>query len=75
MVKAGIGSKEAIKRQVRNRKQSEYFIDHTLMGTDIHLALELASRGERTAKEIRQFAGGNFRDFVRLEKYLKFEIK
>ena len=44
LVKAGIGSKEAIKKQVRNRKQSEYFIDHTLMGTDIHLALELASR-------------------------------
>lgn len=29
------------------------------------------SRGERTAREIRQFAGGNFRDFVRLEKYIK----
>ena len=44
LVKVGIGSKEKIKWQVRNRKQSEYFIDHTLMGTDIHLALELASR-------------------------------
>ena len=31
------------------------------------------ARGPRTAKEIRQFAGGNFRDFVRLERYVKFE--
>ena len=33
------------------------------------------ARGSRTAKEIRQFAGGDFRDFVRLEKYIKFEKK
>ncbi|MBI3231887.1 MAG: NYN domain-containing protein [Candidatus Doudnabacteria bacterium] len=33
------------------------------------------SRGHCTAKEIRQFAGGNFRDFVRLETYIKFEDK
>jgi len=33
----------------------------------------ILARGERTAKEIRQFAGGNFRDFVRLEKYIKFK--
>ena len=33
----------------------------------------ILARGPRTAKEIRQFAGGNFRDFVRLEKYIKFE--
>lgn len=31
------------------------------------------ARGPRTAKEIRQFAGNNFRDFVRLEKDIKFE--
>jgi len=31
------------------------------------------ARGPRTAKEIRQFAGSNFRDFVRLEKDIKFE--
>ncbi len=31
------------------------------------------SRGPRTAREIRQFAGGNFRDFVRLEKHIRFE--
>ena len=31
------------------------------------------SRAPRTAKEIRKFAGGNFRDFVRIEKYIKFE--
>jgi uncharacterized LabA/DUF88 family protein len=30
------------------------------------------ARGPRTAREIRQFAGGNFRDFVRLEKDIKF---
>jgi len=33
------------------------------------------SRGPRTAREIRQFAGSNFRDFVRLEKFVKFEGK
>lgn len=31
------------------------------------------ARGPRAAKEIKQFAGANFRDFVRLEKSLKFE--
>src|SRR3989338_7783005 len=30
----------------------------------------ILARGPRTAREIRQFAGGNFRDFVRLEKYI-----
>ena len=33
------------------------------------------ARGQRTAREIKQFAGSNFRDFVRLEKELKFEKK
>lgn len=33
------------------------------------------ARGPRTAREIRQFAGDNFRDFVRLEKDIKFEKK
>lgn len=33
------------------------------------------ARGSRTAREIRQFAGSNFRDFVRLEKEIKFESK
>jgi uncharacterized LabA/DUF88 family protein len=32
----------------------------------------ILGRGERTAKEIKQFAGGNFKDFVRLEKALKY---
>lgn len=31
------------------------------------------SRGHRTAKEIRQFAGSNFRDFMRLESVLRFD--
>lgn len=35
----------------------------------------ILARGPRTAKEIRQFAGSNFRDFVRLEKDIKFEEK
>ena len=35
----------------------------------------ILSRGPRTAREIRQFASANFRDFVRLEKYVKFEPK
>ena len=30
------------------------------------------ARGPRTAREIRQFAGSNFRDFVRLENRIKF---
>jgi len=30
------------------------------------------ARGPRTAREIRQFAGSNFRDFTRLESRLKF---
>lgn len=33
------------------------------------------ARGPRTAREIRQFAGNNFRDFVRLENEIKFEEK
>ena len=33
------------------------------------------ARGERSAKEIKRFAGGNFRDFVRLKKGLKYEEK
>lgn len=31
------------------------------------------ARGKRTAREIRQFAGSGFRDFVRLEKEIKFK--
>jgi hypothetical protein len=30
------------------------------------------ARGPQTAREIRQFAGSNFRDFTRLESLLKF---
>ncbi len=33
------------------------------------------ARGPRTAKEIKQFAGSNFRDFVTLERALKYEEK
>lgn len=32
----------------------------------------ILARGPRTAREIRQFAGSNFRDFVRLKKYIEF---
>jgi len=35
----------------------------------------ILSRGPRTAKEIRQFAGSNFRDFTRLESRIKFVEK
>ncbi len=35
----------------------------------------ILARGPRTAREIRQFAGANFRDFVRLEKFIRFEEK
>lgn len=37
--------------------------------------LIILARGSRTAREIRRFAGGNFRDFVRLEKYIRFQEK
>lgn len=33
----------------------------------------ILARGPRTAREIRQFAGSNFRDFIRLENALKFK--
>jgi len=32
----------------------------------------ILARGPRTAKEIRQFAGSNFRDFTRLESRIRF---
>ena len=35
----------------------------------------ILARGPRTAKEIRRFAGSNFRDFVRLEHHVRFEKK
>src|SRR5256885_1100121 len=35
----------------------------------------ILARGPRTAKVIRRFAGGDFRDFVRLETSLKFQEK
>ncbi|MDD5221421.1 MAG: NYN domain-containing protein [Candidatus Pacebacteria bacterium] len=33
----------------------------------------ILARGPRAAKEIKQFAGSNFRDFIRLEKYIRFQ--
>ena len=33
------------------------------------------ARGERTAREIRQFAGPNFRDFARLRAFVEFKEK
>lgn len=35
----------------------------------------ILARGPRTAREIRQFAGSNFRDFEYLREMLKFEEK
>jgi uncharacterized LabA/DUF88 family protein len=35
----------------------------------------ILARGPRTAKEIRRFAGGQFRDFEYLRRYLEFEEK
>jgi uncharacterized LabA/DUF88 family protein len=32
----------------------------------------MLGRADRTAKEIKQFAGGNFRDFTKLEMRIKF---
>jgi len=35
----------------------------------------ILARGPRAAREIRQFAGSNFRDFEYLKYRLKFEVK
>ncbi len=35
----------------------------------------ILGRGERTAKEIKQFAGSNFRDFDYLRERIKMEVK
>ncbi len=35
----------------------------------------ILARANRTAKEIKQFAGGNFRDFTKLETHIKFSEK
>jgi len=35
----------------------------------------LLARGERAAKEIKQFAGSDFRDFIRLRKHLEFKAQ
>lgn len=35
-------------------------------------SVKILARGERTAREIRQLAGGDFRDFSRLRKELEF---
>lgn len=40
---------------------------------DIGKEVIILARGPRTAREIKQFAGSNFRDFTRLEKYIKFK--
>ena len=42
---------------------------------DINKEVIVLARGERTAKEIRQFAGNNFRDFNYLRELLKYEEK
>lgn len=42
---------------------------------DMDKEVIVLARGPRTAREIRQFAGSNFRDFVRLENDIKFDGK
>lgn len=42
---------------------------------DLRKEVIVLARGPRTAREIRQFAGPNFRDFVKLESRIKFETK
>jgi len=39
---------------------------------ELNKEIIILARGERTAKEIRQFAGANFRDFIRLENRISF---
>jgi len=42
---------------------------------EVKKSVVVLARGERTAKEIRQFAGSEFRDFNYLRELLKFEDK
>lgn len=35
--------------------------------------IKILARSERTARELRQLAGGDFRDFVRLRKELEYK--
>jgi uncharacterized LabA/DUF88 family protein len=42
---------------------------------DCRKQVVVLARGPRTAKEIRLFAGSDFKDFVTLRKYLEFEYK
>ncbi len=42
---------------------------------DIDKNVVILARGSRTAREIRQFTGSNFRDFTRLKNYIKFDEK
>lgn len=42
---------------------------------DLKKEVVILARSRRTAREIRQFAGSNFSDFVRLENEIKFEDK
>lgn len=64
----------------QNKKSTYAFIDaaNLFYGGEKSLKhqgkeVTILARGSRTAKEIRQFVGSNFRDFVRLEKYIKFD--
>lgn len=42
---------------------------------DVGKQVIVLARGERTAREIKQFAGSAFRDFIKLERELKYERK
>ena len=44
LVKHGVVSEEALDRQVRWHERTDYFREHNIGVTDIHVALELASR-------------------------------
>jgi len=57
--------------------QTFTFIDasNLFYGGEKSLGWKIDSRGPRTAKEIRQFAGGDFRDFEYLKYILKMEEK
>jgi len=50
-----------------------YFLPVLKYLKELNKEVIILARGEKTAKEIKQFAGVNFRDFVKLENKISFK--
>lgn len=68
-----IREKEAFGRIVILSGDGDFLPVLKYLSKDCKKEVFILARGERTAREIRQFASGNFRDFTRLKKALRFE--